>query len=118
MRLLQRLNTRNRLVHCLVVKEIFLISVSLFSGAVPVYVIWSFYLTMAYFILLLLAIQAIETKNHASLNGKPIRVTWSRRDPDARRSGLGNVFVKVSVLLPQYKIIQSEINFLLRYLPC
>ncbi|KAF3441761.1 hypothetical protein FNV43_RR15676 [Rhamnella rubrinervis] len=40
------------------------------------------------------AIQAIETKNHASLNGKPIRVTWSRRDPDARRSGLGNVFVK------------------------
>ncbi|XP_015898573.3 polyadenylate-binding protein 7 isoform X2 [Ziziphus jujuba] len=40
------------------------------------------------------AIQAIETKNHTSLNGKPIRVTWSRRDPDARRSGVGNVFIK------------------------
>lgn len=77
-------------------KEIFSISVSLFSSVVPVFLVSNFCLTMAYFILLLLAIQAIETKNHALLNGKPIRVTWSRRDPDVRRSGVGNVFVKVS----------------------
>ncbi|KAK3010112.1 hypothetical protein RJ639_010711 [Escallonia herrerae] len=40
------------------------------------------------------SIRAIEVKNHSTLNGKTIRVTWSHRDPDARRSGIGNVFVK------------------------
>ncbi|KAL2481321.1 Polyadenylate-binding protein 7 [Abeliophyllum distichum] len=40
------------------------------------------------------AIQCIEVKNHSTLNGKAIRVMWSHRDPDARRSGIGNVFVK------------------------
>ncbi|KAK2965367.1 hypothetical protein RJ640_024109 [Escallonia rubra] len=40
------------------------------------------------------AIRAIEVKNHSTLNGKTIRVTWSHRDPDARKSGIGNVFVK------------------------
>lgn len=40
------------------------------------------------------AIHAIELKNHSVLNGKVIRVMWSHRDPDARRSGVGNVFVK------------------------
>ncbi|KAA8518658.1 hypothetical protein F0562_016132 [Nyssa sinensis] len=40
------------------------------------------------------AIRAIEVKNHSTLNGKLIRVTWSHRDPDARKSGIGNVFIK------------------------
>ncbi|KAK7274311.1 hypothetical protein RIF29_15394 [Crotalaria pallida] len=40
------------------------------------------------------AIHAIELKNHAILNGKAIRMTWSRRDPDARKNTSGNVFVK------------------------
>ncbi|CAA2970445.1 polyadenylate-binding 7 [Olea europaea subsp. europaea] len=40
------------------------------------------------------ALHAIEMKNHSTLNGKVIRVMWSHRDPDARRSGIGNVFVK------------------------
>ncbi|XP_059646780.1 polyadenylate-binding protein 7-like [Cornus florida] len=40
------------------------------------------------------AIHAIEAKNHTILNGKVIRVTWSHRDPDSRKSGIGNVFVK------------------------
>ncbi|GMH26312.1 hypothetical protein Nepgr_028155 [Nepenthes gracilis] len=40
------------------------------------------------------AIRAIEIKNHAVVNGKIIRVTWSNRDSDARKNGLGNVFVK------------------------
>ncbi|KAL2509150.1 Polyadenylate-binding protein 7 [Forsythia ovata] len=40
------------------------------------------------------AAQAIEVKNHSTLNAKAIRVMWSHRDPDARRSGIGNVFVK------------------------
>ncbi|XP_048225667.1 polyadenylate-binding protein 7 [Ricinus communis] len=40
------------------------------------------------------AIRAIETKNHTPLNGKLMRVMWSHRDPDARRNGIGNVYVK------------------------
>ncbi|MCD7465126.1 hypothetical protein HAX54_000668 [Datura stramonium] len=40
------------------------------------------------------AIRAIEVKNNSTLNGKVIRVSWSLRDPDARRSGKGNVFIK------------------------
>ncbi|XLR00076.1 hypothetical protein S83_066274, partial [Arachis hypogaea] len=38
--------------------------------------------------------RAIELKNHSLLHGKVIRVMWSRRDPDVRKSGRGNVFVK------------------------
>ncbi|CAN0926240.1 Polyadenylate-binding protein 7 [Linum grandiflorum] len=41
-----------------------------------------------------LAVQAMEMKNHAQLNGKAMRVSWAHRDPDARKSGIGNVFVK------------------------
>ncbi|KAM2242422.1 hypothetical protein ACFX1S_009380 [Malus domestica] len=40
------------------------------------------------------AIRALEVMNHSILNGRVIRVMWSHRDPDARRSGIGNVFVK------------------------
>ncbi|GAB2227021.1 hypothetical protein Drorol1_Dr00008820 [Drosera rotundifolia] len=40
------------------------------------------------------ALRAIETKNHTELKGKTIRVMWSHRDSDARKSGAGNVFVK------------------------
>ncbi|XP_075510066.1 polyadenylate-binding protein 7 [Primulina tabacum] len=38
--------------------------------------------------------RAVEVKNHSMLNGKVVRVMWSHRDSDARRSGIGNVFVK------------------------
>uniref|UniRef100_A0A0E0KC12 PABP n=1 Tax=Oryza punctata TaxID=4537 RepID=A0A0E0KC12_ORYPU len=37
---------------------------------------------------------ALERLNHSLILDKPIRVMWSNRDPDARRSGVGNVFVK------------------------
>ncbi|XP_062115151.1 polyadenylate-binding protein 7 [Humulus lupulus] len=40
------------------------------------------------------ALHAIAAKNHSLLNGKQIRVMWANRDPDARKSGKGNVFVK------------------------
>ncbi|CAN4117165.1 unnamed protein product [Withania somnifera] len=40
------------------------------------------------------AVCAIEVKNRSTLNGKVIRVSWSRRDSDVRRSGTGNVFIK------------------------
>nr|XP_010923280.1 polyadenylate-binding protein 7 isoform X2 [Elaeis guineensis] len=37
---------------------------------------------------------ALKTLNHTPLNGKLIRIMWSQRDPDARNSGVGNLFVK------------------------
>ncbi|KAF2289818.1 hypothetical protein GH714_038797 [Hevea brasiliensis] len=40
------------------------------------------------------AIRAIEMKNHTALNGKLMRIMWSLRDPDARKRGIGNVYVK------------------------
>ncbi|KAG1346325.1 putative Polyadenylate-binding protein 3 [Cocos nucifera] len=41
--------------------------------------------------------KAIRFLNHVPLNGKPIRIMWSRRDPLSRKSGIGNLFVKESV---------------------
>lgn len=40
------------------------------------------------------AVRAIEKLNHTPVNGKIIRVMWSHRDSEARRSGVGNLFVK------------------------
>ncbi|KAL4199934.1 hypothetical protein AMTRI_Chr03g147240 [Amborella trichopoda] len=40
------------------------------------------------------ASKAVTEMNHAMLNGKPVRVMWSLKDPIARNSGVGNLFVK------------------------
>uniref|UniRef100_A0A5B7AK56 Polyadenylate-binding protein n=1 Tax=Davidia involucrata TaxID=16924 RepID=A0A5B7AK56_DAVIN len=58
------------------------------------------------------AISAIEVKNHSTLNGKVIRVMWSHRDPDARKSGIGNVFVKnLSESIDNVKLQEVFQNF-------
>ncbi|XP_060201389.1 polyadenylate-binding protein 7-like isoform X2 [Lycium barbarum] len=38
--------------------------------------------------------RAIEVKNHSTLKGKAIRVSWPRRDSDVRRSKPAYVFIK------------------------
>mgnify|MGYP002062122163 CR=1 FL=1 len=38
--------------------------------------------------------RALDTMNFDVLNGKPIRIMWSQRDPATRRSGAGNIFIK------------------------
>lgn len=46
------------------------------------------------------AVKAIEDLNYVVLNGRPLRVVPSQRDPSTRRSGVGNTFIKVGQLEP------------------
>ena len=38
--------------------------------------------------------RALEQLNYTPLNGKPLRIMWSHRDPAFRKSGVGNIFIK------------------------
>ncbi|KAJ4825388.1 poly(A) binding protein Pab2 [Turnera subulata] len=40
------------------------------------------------------AARALEVLNFTPLNGSPIRVAYSHRDPSIRKSGAGNIFIK------------------------
>ncbi|KAG7030974.1 Polyadenylate-binding protein 2 [Cucurbita argyrosperma subsp. argyrosperma] len=40
------------------------------------------------------AARALDVLNFSPLNGKPIRVMYSHRDPSIRKSGAGNIFIK------------------------
>ncbi|KAK2665044.1 hypothetical protein Ddye_003618 [Dipteronia dyeriana] len=41
------------------------------------------------------AARALDMLNFTSLNGKPIRIMYSHRDPSLRKSGQGNIFIKL-----------------------
>lgn len=46
-------------------------------------------------LLFMTAARALEVLNFTLLNGKPIRIMYSNRDPTVRRTGAGNIFIKV-----------------------
>ncbi len=50
--------------------------------------------------------RVLDTMNYTDIKGRPCRIMWSQRDPTARRSGVGNIFIKN--LSP--KIDSKELN--------
>lgn len=48
-----------------------------------------------YVCVMIAAERALEALNYTPVNGKPIRIMWSHRDPAFRKSGVGNIFIKV-----------------------
>lgn len=44
---------------------------------------------------ILTAARALDMLNFTPLNGKQIRIMYSHRDPSIRKSGSGNIFIKV-----------------------
>lgn len=38
--------------------------------------------------------RALDALNYSPLNGRPMRIMWSHRDPAQRKSGVGNIFIK------------------------
>ena len=37
---------------------------------------------------------ALDTMNFDFINGKPVRIMWSQREPSLRKSRVGNIFIK------------------------
>jgi hypothetical protein len=46
-------------------------------------------------LLLCAAKNAKDNLNYKEVNGKPIRIMWANRNPTARKSKEGNIFIKV-----------------------
>lgn len=59
--------------------------------------VFVFCLNLTVHLLLLTAARALDVLNFTPLNEKTIRIMYSHRDPSLRKSGAGNIFIKVFV---------------------
>ena len=50
------------------------------------------------------AARALDVLNFTPLNNKPIRIMYSHRDPSIRKSGAGNIFIKVIHVLNYWSL--------------
>ena len=78
---------------------LFLLSLSLFLFCVGLrnpLIIWTLIIIILIFLLLSLpsAERALATLNYEPLHGKQMRIMFSNRDPSARKSAVGNIFIK------------------------
>ena len=61
------------------------------------------------FMIFCLAAKAMDAMKYTMLKGRPMRIMWSVRNPQGRRNGSGNLFVKVISIRP---IISVSYRFL------
>ncbi|KAA0195236.1 Polyadenylate-binding protein 1 [Fasciolopsis buskii] len=62
--------------------------------------------------------RALENLNYEPLNGRPIRLMWSQRDPSLRKSGRGNIFIKNLEKGIEQKELYDAFGFFGRILSC
>lgn len=54
---------------------------------------------------LLTAARALDVLNFTPLNGSPLRIMYSHRDPSIRKSGAGNIFIKVFIVFTKVVLV-------------
>lgn len=75
-------------------------------------------LYLNYLFFLYAAARALEVLNFTPLNSKSIRICYSLRDPTIRKSGTGNIFIKVYIffgLLSGFHLLSQEDCFVYMY---
>ena len=74
---------------------------------------FQFFLTS--FVKLITAARALDMLNFTPLNGRTIRVMYSHRDPSIRKSGAGNIFIKVFLSVNLVYFCNLQLSLLKRH---